>query len=601
MPSDIILGIDLGTTNSEVAIIRDGQPVVLTDEDGDPILPSVVGLDVEGRLLVGKPARNQAALAPERTVRSIKRSMGQEMTVNLGEKTYSPQEISAIILRTLKQRAEREIGEAVTRAVITVPAYFSEQQRQATRQAGELAGLEVLRIINEPTAAILTYDPNPPEQQRLLVYDLGGGTFDVSIARVESGVVEILASQGDNNLGGDDFDQRLLDYVCEQFQDQHGIDLQDNLAARARLLRAVEDAKKLLSNEGEAAVQEEFLVEKDGVPINLDMTLARDTYENLIEPLIDRTLRCVDQALTDSGLQAREIDKVVLVGGATRTPLIQNLLAQRMSRPVHTEIEPDLAVAMGAAVQGGLIAGVDVGAVLVDITPRTLGIQIVGEVGDGSGFSQYAFSPIINRNTPLPAVRTELYHTIYDEQEAVDINVYQGESGDVRNNDLVGEFTIEGLAKVKAGNVIVVKLELDLDGILKVTATERSTGLAKAVTIDNAAERFKIQQRSDAADRIEQIFVDAVGEAAATESPGDVRDVTPEPETIDPALRELQQKAETILAKIEALGDKATDEDATELGELKDKLQKAIDSADTEQVNQILGEIDNILFYIEDR
>jgi molecular chaperone DnaK len=282
---ETIIGIDLGTTNSEVAIIRDGQPVVL-EEDGDPILPSVVGIDSEGRLLVGKPARNQYALAPERTIRSIKRKMGQETTVALGDQKYSPQEVSAIILRTLKRRAEKTLGYPVSRAVITVPAFFNDGQRQATRQAGELAGLEVVRIINEPTAAVLTYDPHPRDRERLLVYDLGGGTFDVSVAQVEHGVVEILSSHGDTQLGGDDFDQLLLDHVCDSFSKKHAIDLRQSPPAKARLLHAVEEAKKRLSFEAVASIEEEFIASKDGRPLHLNMEITRAEYENLIHPLL---------------------------------------------------------------------------------------------------------------------------------------------------------------------------------------------------------------------------------------------------------------------------------------------------------------------------
>src|SRR5580704_5329647 len=282
---DAIIGIDLGTTNSEVAVIQAGRPVVLA-EDGDPILPSVVGLDPQGKLLVGKAARNQYALSPERTIRSIKRKMGQDVTVPLGDQTYTPQEISAMILRTLKQRAEKALGHPIAKAVITVPAFFNEGQREATREAGVLAGLEVMRIINEPTAAVLTYDSNPPEMERLLVYDLGGGTFDVSIAMVESGVVEILASYGDTHLGGDDFDQRLLDFVSDRFQTEHGIDLRANLTARSRLLGAVEEAKKRLSTEPVVTIAEEFIAEKGGVPLNLTQEVTREEYEGLIEPLL---------------------------------------------------------------------------------------------------------------------------------------------------------------------------------------------------------------------------------------------------------------------------------------------------------------------------
>ncbi|MEJ7637411.1 MAG: Hsp70 family protein, partial [Singulisphaera sp.] len=326
---ETIIGIDLGTTNSEVAIVRDGKPVVLSDEEGDPIFPSAVGLDPQGRLLVGRAARNQFVLAPERTVRSIKRQMGREVTVQLGETSYSPQEISAIILRTLKRRAETVLGHPVQKAVITVPAFFTEGQRDATREAGELAGLEVVRIINEPTAAVLTYDPHPAEMERLLVYDLGGGTFDVSIAQVEGGVVEILASHGDTLLGGDDFDQRLLDLVGDRFRTKHGIDPRESPVARSRLLRAVEEAKKHLSFEATATIAEEFIAEKDGVPLNLNLEVGRFEYEVLIEPLLAKTLACLDRAMADAKLQAHQIHKVLLVGGATRTPMVHRLLSER--------------------------------------------------------------------------------------------------------------------------------------------------------------------------------------------------------------------------------------------------------------------------------
>src|SRR5580700_261360 len=459
MAFDTIIGIDLGTTNSEVAIIRDGRPYVI-EEDGDPILPSVVGLDPQGRLLVGKAARNQYVLAPERTVRSIKRKMGQEVTVTLGDQKYSPQEISAIILKTLKHRAEKALGVPVSKVVITVPAFFNDGQRQATRQAGELAGLEVVRIINEPTAAVLTYNPHPPEMERLLVYDLGGGTFDVSLAQVENGVVEIRASHGDTQLGGDDFDQLLLDHVCDAFAKEHGIDLRQSLGAKARVLRAAEDAKKQLSSEAVTTIEEEFITEKNGKSLNLVMEVTRYEYEELIRPLLLKTLACLDEALTDAKVQANQIDKVVLVGGATRTPLVHQLLEERLGRPVHSEIEPDLAVAMGAAVQGGLIAGVDVGPILVDITPHTLGIESLGEL---YGFlSTNHFSPIIERNTPLPVSRTEIYSTVVDSQDAARIKIFQGENQDTRYNTSVGEFLIDGLAEVPAGNQIMVKLDLDL-------------------------------------------------------------------------------------------------------------------------------------------
>src|SRR3954447_1833073 len=315
--AELIVGIDLGTTNSEVAFVRDGQPHVCT-EDGDPILPSFVGLSEDGRLLVGKAARNQWVLAPERTIKSIKRKMGQDVKVQLGDQEYRPQEISAMILRSLRDRASQQLGTPVTKAVITVPAYFNDAQRQATREAGELAGLEVVRILNEPTAASLTYDPNQNELRRMLVYDLGGGTFDVSIVQAQSGVVEVLSSHGDTQLGGDDFDELLLNHLCNLFQAEHGIDLRENLVARSRALRAAEEARRRLSLEPFTRVQEEFIAEKGGRPLHLDQEVSREEYEELIQPLIRRTMECVQRALDDANVTAPLIDRVVLVGGSTR-------------------------------------------------------------------------------------------------------------------------------------------------------------------------------------------------------------------------------------------------------------------------------------------
>jgi molecular chaperone DnaK len=602
MSTDTIIGIDLGTTNSEVAVIRDGRPVVL-EEDGDPILPSVVGLDANGHLLVGKAARNQYVLAPERTVRSIKRKMGQEVTVGLGDQKYSPQEISAIILKTLKQRAEKALGVPVSKVVITVPAFFNDGQRQATRQAGELAGLEVVRIINEPTAAVLTYDPHPPEMERLLVYDLGGGTFDVSVAQVENGVVEIQASHGDTQLGGDDFDQLLLDHVCDKFAKEHAIDLRQSLGAKARVLRASEDAKKQLSTDAVTTIEEEFIAEKNGKSLNLVMEITRYDYEELIRPLLLKTLACLDEALTDAKVQANQIDKVVLVGGATRTPLVHALLEERLGRPVHCEIEPDLAVAMGAAVQGGLIAGIDVGPVLVDITPHTLGISALGEL---HGFlSEHSFSPIIERNTPLPASQTEIYSTVVDDQPSAQIRVFQGENQDTRYNTLVGEFDIEGLAEVPSGNQILVRLDLDLNGILKVTATERATGLAKHVVIDSATERFRRSQSTSAVDRLEAVFgtlehpYEPLGALA-----GPHQNLEPSGTSSDdlmtPSLRQAVESAQALVAKAKGLESDANDEDAEELRAMLVDLQAAVERGSEDDIRVALREVEELVFYLED-
>ncbi len=488
-----IVGIDLGTTNSEIAVIRDGRPEVIRVE-GEAILPSVVGLDPEGRLLVGTSARNQWILAPERTVRSIKRKMGEDVRVRLGDREYAPQEISAIILGRLKERAEQFLGQPVHKAVITVPAFFNEVQREATREAGELAGLEVVRIINEPTAAALTYDADAERMERLLVYDLGGGTFDVSIVQVERGVVEVLASHGDTHLGGDDFDQLLLDHVCDEFAKEHKIDLRKSLVAKSRVLSAVEEAKKVLSAEAVAAIQEEFIAEKDAAALHLDLEIERTEYEALIEPLLAKTLTCVDQSLDDAHLNAQQIDKVILVGGASRTPLVHRLLERRLGRELHTEVDPDLCVAMGAAVQGGLINGIDVGPVLVDITPHTLGISALGHLH--GMMSEHKFAPVIHRNTPLPAARSEMFTTACDKQETARISIFQGEEQDARQNQFIGEFLLEGLAEVHAGNEILVRFELDLNGILKVTAEEHATGLQKQLKVENAVSRFRRQSRA---------------------------------------------------------------------------------------------------------
>jgi molecular chaperone DnaK len=590
-----IIGIDLGTTNSEVAVVRDGQPVVLR-EDGEAILPSVVGLDPQGQLIVGTPARNQWILAPERTIRSIKRKMGEDTTVRLGDREYAPQEISAIILRRLKERAEKELGQPVRKAVITVPAFFNEIQREATREAGELAGLEVVRILNEPTAAALTYDPRPDRMERLLVYDLGGGTFDVSIVQIEQGVVEVLSSHGDTHLGGDDFDQLLLDDVCNSFQDQHGIDLRKSVAAKSRVLRAVEEAKKRLSFEPTARIQEEFIAEKKGLPLHLDVEVRRDQYEDLIEPWIAKTLTCVDEALSDAKLHVGQIDKVILVGGSSRTPMIHRLLQERLGQEAHAEVDPDLCVALGAAIQGAMIAGIDVGPVLVDITPHTLGIQAIGLM---HGYeSPYCFAPIIQRNTPLPASRSEIFGTSVDRQENVMVRVFQGEHRDVRNNEQVGEFLLEGLAEVSRGNEILVRFDLDLDGILKVTARERLTGLEERLTIDNAVSRFRARSRDEVVLSPKVVPVTA---GVAPSSDGLAAAATPwAAESESPEWREKTRQSESLVAKARKLAPQATPEDQKEIERLIDLVEQQLASQSTEQLANTLAELEDLLFYLED-
>lgn len=586
---ETIVGIDLGTTNSAIAVVRDGRPVVLKMADGQLVLPSVVGIDNEGQLLVGQRARNQAILSPERTVKSIKRKMGQDVHVQMGDRAYTPQEISAIILRTLKEQAERELGEPVRKAVITVPAFFSEMQREATREAGELAGLEVVRIINEPTAASLIYEPRSERNERLLVYDLGGGTFDISIVQIEQGVIEVLSSHGDTQLGGDDFDQLLLDFVCDAFLDEHGVDLRSIPRAKSRLLQAVEEAKKRLSSEAYTSLAEEFIAEKDGIPLHLRMDLDRVDYEDLIAPLLDKTVKHIDDALRDARLLAKDVDRIVLVGGSSRTPLVHRLLSEQLQQTLHFEIDPDLCVAMGAAVQGALIAGVDVGSVLVDITPHTLGIQCLGHLR--GHYSHNVFSPIIARNTPLPATRSEIYYTTHEGQEAVEIHVLQGEDEDARNNTSVGRFLLEGLDE-EAGpeNEILVRFDLNLDAILTVTAIERLTSREKKLTIENPIARFRAKDRGEAKAKLAAMFG---YEAASVEQPLSAP-------VSQPAESTERQEARQLLSKARRLAASAAPEDAAEIGQLVAKLEAAQDHSTDEEVQATLARLEDLLFYLED-
>ncbi len=600
-----IVGIDLGTTNSEIALVRDSQPLVFED-NGDPILPSFVGLSEDGRLLVGTAAKNQWVLAPERTIKSIKRKMGQDVKVKLGDQEYRPQEISAMILKALRDRASTQLGVPVNKAVITVPAYFNDAQRQATREAGELAGLEVVRILNEPTAASLTYDPSQRELQRLLVYDLGGGTFDVSIVQAQEGVVEVLASHGDTQLGGDDFDDLLLNLVCDRFQQEHSVDLRTNLVSRSRVLRAVEAAKRHLSYHPFARIEEEFIAEKNGQALHLDMELSREEYETLIQPLLDRTMDCVQRALDDANLIASAIDKVVLVGGATRTPLIGQMLEDRLGQPAHQEVNPDLCVAMGAAIQAAIIDGAEVGSVLVDITPHSLGIKCV-DSHHGFPF-EYHFAPIIHRNSPLPASRSELFYTFHDNQTEVEIDVYQGESEDVRRNHRVGRFMVQGLSRVPSGNPIVVQLDLNLDGILKVSARERATGLQKQVVIENALARFEREEREQARERLEQLWSLPGGTDGERDDDEEVNGFAPEAEeeqlpSLVPGPREGQREAvqaRALLEKAERLLDRTQPEDRVEVERLMTKVRTALTDRQWSRLTAACNELADTLFYLED-
>ena len=577
--TDEILGIDLGTTNSEIAIYRDGRPEVLRDDQGRIILPSVVGLTETGELLVGEEARNQFRLYPERTVRSIKRRMGSDAKVQLGEREYTPQEISAIILSRLKEIAQARLGRPIRKAVITVPAYFSDTQRQATREAGEIAGLEVARIINEPTAAALVYEAAQHQGKRILVYDLGGGTFDVSVVRIEQGVVEVISSHGNNHLGGDDFDHKIVEHVLEHLKLKHGVDVADRPQAMARILRSAEDAKKQLSDHPYARIAEEYLAEHSGQPVNLDLELSREEYEDMIAPFIEETLGAIHIALESAGLTSSQVDEILLVGGATRTPLIRRRLVEAFGTQPRGEVDPDLCVAMGAAIQGAAMTGTEVSAVLVDVTPYTFGTSALGELN--GELYPYHYVPIIPKNTPIPARMSEVFFTVLDEQTDVDVRIYQGENNDALENIKIGEFRVSGLSREPAGNPVIVDLALDRNGILQVSAREKKTGLERRITIDNATSRYDREQLDEARQRIGALFGDqeqaaSVGSGAATDSAVDA-----------------------LLARASAKLDETGEEDRTEIIDLIEAIRDARSSGDSAVLEDVRSQLQDLLFYLE--
>ncbi|NEX22420.1 Hsp70 family protein [Thiorhodococcus mannitoliphagus] len=574
--SDIIIGIDLGTTNSEVAVVQNGRPHII-EVDGAKILPSVVGLADDASLLVGKAARNQYVLYPERTIRSVKRRMGEDVSLDMGEQRYRPQEISALILQRLKRAAEDHLGEAVAKAVITVPAYFSDAQRQATRDAGQLAGLEVVRIINEPTAAALAYEADHTTAKTILVYDLGGGTFDVSVVRLSQDVTEVLASHGNNQLGGDDFDAKLVNHVVEHLKETKGIDPSEARTAMARIVRACETAKIALSDAPYARIEEEYLLEQDGSPVNLSLEIDREVYEDMISDYIDETLEAVHIALKGASLAVSDIDEVLLVGGATRTPLVQQRLEETLGMQPRSEVDPDLCVAAGAAIQAAVVAGEKVSAVLVDITPYTFGTSAMS-ILNGEPYP-YTYVPLIRKNTPIPVTKTEAFETLYDGQQIIDIKVYQGEDPDALNNTEIGSFRIEGLRDVEAGNIILTTFSLDLNGILQVTAREKSTGLEQRITIDNATSRFESQE------------LDAARERLSTLIEGEARDVTAE--------HRGSVQAKALIEKAERLMDTASAEDKEDLVDMTESLRDALEAGDTGAIEEAKSALSDLIYYLE--
>jgi molecular chaperone DnaK len=454
---------------------------------------------------VGTPAKNQYVAEPENTIKSIKRKMGTDVRIQVGEHLYTPQEISSFILRRLKEMAEAYLGEPVERAVITVPAYFSDAARQATKDAGEIAELEVMRIINEPTAAALAYGLDQDEDQFLIVYDLGGGTFDVSVIEINSGVMEVRASHGNTQLGGDDFDQRIIDEIAGRFEEEHSVDLRQDRKALARLTRAAEKAKIDLSDRPFTTIAEEFIITQDRKPLHLKTEFSRQRFEELINDLLDATVESITIALDEAKLSPRDITNVLLVGGSTRVPAVVNIVEHRLSLPPHSEISPELCVAMGASVQGAIIAGEDIDAVLVDVAPHSLGISVVDFKFGVLLKDQY--SVVIRRNTTIPTSKSEVYSTIFDSQPSIQIKVYQGEEKIASANTLLGEFLFEGIPPAPAGvPEIVVTFDYDVNGIVHVTARDRRTKKEQKITVEATPERLTVGQKEEAQERTASVW-----------------------------------------------------------------------------------------------
>ncbi|MSP11920.1 MAG: heat-shock protein Hsp70 [Chloroflexi bacterium] len=588
--SEKIIGIDLGTTNSVLAVIQNGVPTLLPI-NGQRLLPSLVGISPAGEVLVGTPARNQWVVAPDRTVRSIKRKMGRGELVTMAGKSYTPQEISAFILREIKQGAEAALGYPVRRAVITVPAYFTEVQRQATIEAGEIAGLAVERIINEPTASALAYGYGLDTDQhlRMLVYDLGGGTFDISIIELNYGVVEVLATAGDNFLGGDDFDERLANMLADEFMEAHDIDLRQDHQAWARLLRVAEETKIELSAAPFATANLEFIArDLQHKPLHIIREVSRYEFEALIGDLLDRTITCIDQALGDAKLTAADIDRVLLVGGSTRIPAVWDLVSVRLEREPHLEIDPDAAVALGAAVQAGIIAGEDINAILVDVTPFSLGIE-AAEFGITGHLQIDMFIPIIRRNNTVPVQKSQLFVTMFPSQDKIQIKVYQGESPIASQNVLLGEFMAEELQPNRPDGLteVTVNFQLDINGILDATVTERKTGKKTSAQLKASRQRLSLEEIAQSQAKLDVVYGDSRGEMEF--SPLD--DMV---QIVDPGVAVLLDRAQKTLARPDLDG-----EMAAEIAGVVMDIHRATADSNNEKIEEYCDRLIDLLLEVE--
>ncbi len=617
--NELIVGIDLGTTNSEIAAFVDGKVTILGSGSKN-MLPSVVGLSPSGELLVGEAARNQLALYPERTVRSIKRKMGCSETVTLGDREFTPPEISALILRELASWASQQLGRPVAKAIITVPAYFSDSQRQATREAATLAGLEAVRILNEPTAASLAYGEG--SRHTAMVYDLGGGTFDVSIVSIEGEITEVLASHGNNRLGGDDFNDLLAEHLLAAFQSQHGIDLRSgHPVARARIWWAAEEAKRRLSFDPEVTVREEALATVDGKPLHLELEITREEYEDMIRPLVEGTLEHMSQVLADAGKGPSELDAILLVGGSTRTPLVARMIEERTGLTPREEIHPDLCVALGAGVMASRLAGHEVERVLVDVTPYSFGVSFLGERG-GVPYP-HCYKPIIRRNTPLPVTRTERFYTSHPYQEEVDVSVYEGEDEDALRNILIGDYRVTGLTPMRDFNEVLCRMSLDLDGILTVTSIEKKSGLSKNITIARALEERSEAEIAASRKRLEALYATRQDDDLDKESDDfdeengnfDDKDALQIESEVDFTAYPMPKAATVaeddwsvaegegrkMIERSRLLLDQIHDEDREEAIDLNAAIEAAIENRDAAALKQAVHELREMLFFVEGR
>lgn len=553
-----VIGIDLGTTNSCVAVMEGGEAVVIPNPEGARTTPSVVGFKKDGERIVGETAKRQAITNPDRTIMSVKRHMGTNHKETIDSKDFTPQEISAIILQKLKSDAEAYLGQTVTQAVITVPAYFNDSQRQATKDAGKIAGLEVLRIVNEPTAAALAYGLEKAEDQTILVYDLGGGTFDVSILELGDGFFEVKATSGDNNLGGDDFDQKIIDYLVAEFKKDQGIDLSKDKAAVQRLKDAAEKAKKELSGVLTTTISLPFITVVDGVPQHLEINLTRAKFEELTADLVERTMGPTRRALSDAGMTSADIHRIVLVGGSTRIPAVQEAIKKLTGKDPHKGVNPDEVVALGAAVQAGVLTGDVKDVVLLDVTPLSLGIETAGGV----------FTKMIERNTTIPTSKSQVYSTYADNQPSVEIHVLQGEREMAAGNKTLGRFMLGDIPLAPRGvPQIEVTFDIDANGIVNVSATDKGTGKSQKITITSSSGL------SD--DEVEQMMKDA--------------ELHAEEDKKRKELVEAKNNGDQLIYSVDKtlkdLGDKVDAAETENANAAKEELKKALESDDLDVIN----------------